>query len=118
MEDELIRREERRAQGALDALGAGRVVPGRVELTLAAPGALMENLKREVIGQLWRRVVAQEALAESLGLAFGDHAAASAGDGHGSRPTKDLKLNGSTLDAGDAEGDASVVDLVVAEALQ
>ena len=78
----------------------------------------MQHLKSEVVRQLRRRVISQEALAESLGLAFGDHAAAPAGHGHGPRPAEDLQLYRGALDAGDAQGDPSVVDLVIAECFQ
>ena len=73
----LVRRKEYCAVGALDALGAGRVVPRRDELTAAAPGAVVHNLKSEAVREPRGGVVTQEALAESLSLAPRDHAASS-----------------------------------------
>ena len=44
MEHELVGGEEDGAEVALDALGAGRVVPGRNELAAAAPRTLVIDL--------------------------------------------------------------------------
>ena len=71
----LVGGEEDGAEGALDALGPGRVVSGRHELPPAAPGALVHDLKGEAVRQARRGVVPQETLAQALGLATGDHAA-------------------------------------------
>ena len=73
----LVWREEYGAVRALDALGAGRVVPSRDELTAAAPGAVVQDLKREAFREPRRGVVAEEALAESLSLTPCDHSTSS-----------------------------------------
>lgn len=118
MKDELVRTEEERAVGALDALGPGRVVAGRHEIAAAAPGALVGHVEGKVLGQLgwWR--VGQEGLAEPLGLALGDHAAAARGHRHGARTSEQFQLHWGALDAGDAQGNATVVDLVVGVVLE
>ena len=69
----LVGREEYCAVRALDALGPGGVVPGRDELTPAAPGAVMQDLKREAVRKPRRGVVTEEALTESLSLTPRDH---------------------------------------------
>ena len=69
----LVRRKEYCAVGALDALGAGRVVPRRDELTAAAPGAVVHNLKSEAVREPRGGVVTQEALAEPLSLTHHTH---------------------------------------------
>jgi len=51
VEDELVRREEVVAVHALDALGARAVVTRRQEGSAAAPGALVVNGERKVLGQ-------------------------------------------------------------------
>ena len=88
----LVGGEEHGAKVALDALGPGRVVPGREELAAAAPGALVKHLEGKVVRELGGRVVAEEALAEPLRLPPGDHAAAAGRDGHGAGPAEDLQL--------------------------
>jgi len=51
VKDELVRREEVVAVHALDALGARAVVTRREEGPAAAPGALVMNSERKVLGQ-------------------------------------------------------------------
>ena len=57
-------------------------------------------------------------LAESLGLAPGDHAAAPGRDGHGAGPSEQLQLDGRALGARDAQRHPPVVDFVVTVVLQ
>lgn len=115
VEDELVGGEEQPAVEALDALGAGRVVAGGHEGAAAAPGALVHHGEGKVVGQAGRCVVAQEGLAEALRFSPCYHSAAPRADRHRSGTAEDLQLNGGALDAGDAEGDAAVVNLVVAK---
>lgn len=49
VEDELVRREEESAEGALDALRAGAVVARGDEGAPAAPGAVVHHLEGEVV---------------------------------------------------------------------
>jgi len=118
VEYELVGREEQSAHGATDALGPRRVVPGRQERAAAAPRALVVHREREVVGQPGRRVVAQERVAQPLGLAPGDHAAPARRHRHGARPAQHLQLHRRALHARDAQRHAPVVDLVVAEPVQ
>ena len=46
VKDELVGREEYAAEMALDALGPRAVVTGGDELAAAAPGTLVENLRK------------------------------------------------------------------------
>ena len=71
----LVGREEDGTEGALDALCSGGVVPPRYELAPATPGAVVQDLEGEIIRESRGGVVAQETLAESLGLPPGDHPA-------------------------------------------
>lgn len=50
VEDELVGREVHAAVHALDALGAGAVVPGGDEVAPTAPGALVRHVEGEVLG--------------------------------------------------------------------
>lgn len=118
VEDELIRREEEAAIEALDTLGPRRVVPRGHEGAPTAPSALMDHGERKVVGKSWRCVVAQEGLAQPFRLPSRYHAASSRADGHGAGTSQDLQLDGSALDTGDPEGDATIVDLIVAELLE
>lgn len=90
VEDKLVGRKEQTTHGAFDALGPRGVVSRRQERPSATPGALVVHGKREVVGQTWGSVVAEEALAETLGLATCDHPTASRRNRHGSGPPEDL----------------------------
>jgi len=118
VEYELVGREEQAAHCAPDALGPGRVVPGRQERAAAAPRALVVHRKCEVLRQPRGRVVAQERVAQPLRLAPGDHAAPTGRHRHGARAPKHLQLHRRALHARDAQRHAPVVDLVVAEPVQ
>lgn len=118
VENEFIRGEIHTAKAALDALRSGAVVSGGDEAAPAAPGALVRHVKSEIFRQLRGAVRAEERLAEPLGLPFGDHAAASGGDGHGPGAPQELQLDGGALHTGDAQSNPTVVDLVVTVVLQ
>lgn len=60
----------------------------------------------------------EEGFTQSLGLSFSDHPAAPRGDGHSSCAPQDLELDWRALHAGNTEGHAAVVDLVVTVVLQ
>ena len=92
VEDELVGREKQAAHGALDALGARRVVPGRQEGAAAAPRALVVHGKRKVFRKSGRTVVAEKRLAQPLRLASGDHTAASRRHRHRSGASQYLQL--------------------------
>lgn len=77
---------------------------------------LLHNFGR--INQPGGRIVAEEGFAETLGFPSGNHAASPRRDRHGTGTAEDFQLDGGALDAGDAQRDPSVVDLVVAELLQ
>lgn len=57
VKNEFVRREEKSAKGAFNALCAGGVVPGGEECTPAPPGALVVHRKSKVVGKSWRCVV-------------------------------------------------------------
>lgn len=78
---------------------------------------LDENFGRKVNQPGWR-IVAEERFAEALGFPPGDHPASPRRDRHGTGTAEDFQLDGGALDAGDAQRDPPVVDLVVAELLQ
>lgn len=118
MEYEFVGRKEQTAIRALDALGPRRIVPRRQKRPAAAPRTLVVHAERKVIGQPWRRIVAQERFAQPFRLAARYHAAAARADRHRSGAPQNLQLNGRALDAGDAEGHSPVVDFVVAELLE
>lgn len=118
MKDELVRGEKQAAIETLDALGAGRVVPGGHKGSATTPGALVEHRKGEIVGKARRCVVAQEGLAQPFCLSTRYHATPSRTDGHRTGPTEDLQLHWSTLDTSNSESHAAIVNLVVAELLQ
>ena len=118
VEDELVRREVRSADSAADALGARAVIPRRGEVAATAPAARVGHVEREVGRQLRRRDVDEERADESLRLASGDHPAATRRDRHGAGAPQDLQLYRRALHARDTEGDAPIVDLVVAVVAQ
>lgn len=118
VEDELVWRVELAAVEALDALGARRDVPGRYEAPLAAIVDPVRDGEEKVLRKLGRLLLDEKRAAQSLGLAHGDHAAAARRARHRTCPAQHLQLDRRALDAGDAQGDAPVVDLVVAELLE
>lgn len=118
VENELIRGGEKAAIRTSDALGPGAVVSRWDEGALAAPGALVVHLEGEILRQFRWTVLGQKGLAQSLSLPFVDHAATAGGDRHGVGSPENLQLDRGALDAGDAQGNPAVVDLVVAELLE
>lgn len=78
----------------------------------------MKNKADGKVDQPGGRIVAEERFAETLGFPPGNHPAPPRRDGHGTGTAEDFQLDGGALDAGDAQRDPPVVDLVVAELLQ
>ena len=87
VEYELVWREVETAIATLDAFSSGAVVAGRNKVSSATPRALMVDIEREVVGQLRRSSLEEKRFAQSFGLTFGDHSAATRANRHGSCPT-------------------------------
>lgn len=118
VKDELVRAEEERTVGALDALRPAGVVPRRNKIPAATPRTRVGHVKGKVVRQLRRSRLLKERLTQPLSLALSDHPATPRRDRHGARSPQQFQLNGRTLDTGDPERDPSVVDLVVGKILK